>query len=46
MRAFLGSPPPLTTTTLDTLTRRDYVDRLALVARSRGHGVGIARDAK
>lgn len=43
---FLGSPPPLTKATLDTLTRLDYVNRFALVARSRGRGVAIARYAK
>ena len=40
---FLGGPPPLTTAVLDGLTRLDYVSRFALVARSRGHGVAIAR---
>lgn len=40
---FLGAPPPITSTTLDDLTRLDYVRRFALVAFARGHGVGIAR---
>jgi len=42
---FLGGPPPLTEATLDALTRLDYVNRFALVARSRGRGVAIARYA-
>lgn len=42
---FLGSPPKLTQATMDTLTRLDYVHRFALVARSRGRGVAIARYA-
>jgi GNAT superfamily N-acetyltransferase len=40
---FLGGPPRLTDTVLDELTRVDYVTRFALVARSQGHGVAIAR---
>jgi ribosomal protein S18 acetylase RimI-like enzyme len=40
---FLGGPPQLTGTVLDDLTRIDYVTRFALVARSGGHGVAIAR---
>ncbi len=40
---FLGGPPPLTEAVLDGLTRLDYVNRFALVARSGGHGVAIAR---
>ena len=42
---FLGSPPPLTPAVLDGLTRLDYVHRFAIVARSGGHGVAIARYA-
>ena len=40
---FLGGPPPLTEAVLDGLTRIDYVRRFALVARSHGRGVAIAR---
>ena len=40
---FLGGPPQLTGTVLDDLTRIDYVTRFALVARSGGRGVAIAR---
>jgi GNAT superfamily N-acetyltransferase len=40
---FLGGPPQLTDAVLDGLTRIDYVTRFALVARSGGHGVAIAR---
>ena len=42
---FLGRPPPLTAATLDTLTRVDYRNRFALVARSRARGVAVARYA-
>lgn len=42
---FLGGPPPLTDAVLDGLTRVDYVSRFALVARSRGYGVAVARYA-
>ena len=42
---FLGAPPPLTDAVLTSLTCVDYVNRFALVARSRGRGVGIARYA-
>jgi GNAT superfamily N-acetyltransferase len=42
---FLGGPPPLTGAVLDALTRVDYTNRFALVARNRGRGVGIARYA-
>jgi GNAT superfamily N-acetyltransferase len=40
---FLGGPPQLTVNVLNDLTRIDYVTRFALVARSGGHGVAIAR---
>jgi GNAT superfamily N-acetyltransferase len=40
---FLGAPPSPTRATLDRLTRLDYVNRFALVARSEGRGVAIAR---
>ncbi len=41
---FMGAPPPLTQATLDGLTRLDYAQRFALVARSaEGHGIGVAR---
>lgn len=40
---FLGGPPPLTEAVLDGLTQLDYVNRFALVARSRGRGVAVAR---
>lgn len=40
---FLGGPPPLTKAVLDGLTQLDYVSRFALVARSHGRGVAIAR---
>ena len=40
---FLGAPPSLTRASLDRLTRLDYVNRFALVARSEGRGVAIAR---
>jgi len=42
---FLGGPPPLTPAVLDALTRVDYVNRFALVAHCKGHGVAIARYA-
>ena len=42
---FLGGPPPLTDAVLGALTRLDYAGRFALVARSRGRGVAIARYA-
>jgi len=42
---FLGGPPPLTDALLDGLTRVDYVSRFALVARSGGRGVAVARYA-
>ena len=42
---FLGGPPPLTDTVLGRLTHLDYVRRFALVARSQGHGVAVARYA-
>ena len=40
---FLGGAPQLTDAVLDKLTRVDYVRRFALVARSRGRGVAVAR---
>ena len=40
---FLGAPPSPTRATLDRLTRLDYVTRFALVARSDGHGIAVAR---
>ena len=40
---FLGAPPPLTDAVLRGLTEVDYVNRFALVARSRRKGVAIAR---
>jgi len=40
---FLGGPPRMTDAVLNELTRVDYVTRFALVARSQGHGVAIAR---
>src|SRR5665647_794371 len=40
---FLGGAPQLTDAVLDKLTRVDYVRRFALVARSRGRGVTVAR---
>src|SRR5664279_4830219 len=46
---FMGGPPRLTPAVMDGLTRLDYVNRFALVARSRGRclgggrGVAIAR---
>jgi GNAT superfamily N-acetyltransferase len=43
---FLGRPPRLTDAVLDELTRVDYVTRFALVARSGGHGVAVARYAR
>lgn len=48
---FMGGPPRLTPAVMDGLTRLDYVNRFALVARSRGRclgggrGVAIARYA-
>lgn len=42
---FLGGPPRLTDTVLDGLTQVDYLSRFALVARSRGRGVAVARYA-
>lgn len=48
---FMGGPPRLTPAVMDGLTRLDYINRFALVARSRGrclgasHGVAIARYA-
>lgn len=42
---FLGGPPPLTHAVLASLTSLDYVTRFALVARSEGRGVAIARYA-
>lgn len=40
---FLRGPPQLTDAVLDELTRVDYVTRFALVARSGGRGVAVAR---
>jgi GNAT superfamily N-acetyltransferase len=40
---FLGGPPQLTDAVLNELTRLDYVTRFALVARSGGRGVAVAR---
>jgi len=42
---FLGGPPRLTDAVLDGLTRVDYVTHFALVARSGGRGVAVARYA-
>lgn len=46
---FLGGPPPITRAILDELTRLDYTNRFALVARTgrlgRGRGVAVARYA-
>jgi GNAT superfamily N-acetyltransferase len=40
---FLGGPPAVTTQLLDSLTRLDYTDRFALVARAANRGIAIAR---
>lgn len=42
---FLGGPPRLTDAVLDGLTRVDYVSHFALVARTGGRGVAVARYA-
>jgi GNAT superfamily N-acetyltransferase len=42
---FMGGPPPITDAVLDALTRVDYISRFALVARSDGRGVAVARYA-
>ena len=42
---FLGGAPRPTEAVLRSLTELDYINRFALVARSRRHGVGIARYA-
>lgn len=42
---FLGGPPRLTDAVLDELTRVDYFSRFALVSRSQGRGVAVARYA-
>jgi GNAT superfamily N-acetyltransferase len=40
---FLGGPPRITDEVLDRLTRLDYRNRFALVARAAGRGVAVAR---
>jgi predicted N-acetyltransferase YhbS len=40
---FLGSAPRMTDEVLDRLTRLDYRERFALVARSGGRGIAVAR---
>lgn len=40
---FLGGAPHITPQLLDSLTRLDYTTRFALVARSRGRGIAVAR---
>jgi GNAT superfamily N-acetyltransferase len=40
---FMGGPPRLTPAVMDGLTRLDYINRFALVARSRGRCLGASR---